>query len=80
MLDRFTPLAHLLGMFVEPTLDGIENMLVLPTSNPALLARGASILDGAALADIRSHTHKRDSLFSRDVIQASLKGDYHGAF
>ena len=39
-------------MLVEPLLDGLENMLVLPTGDPALLARGAAILDGASPADI----------------------------
>ncbi len=30
MLNRFTPLAHLLWMFIEPLLDIVENMLMFP--------------------------------------------------
>ncbi len=37
-------------MLVEPLLDGLEDMLVLPAGNPALLARRAVTLDGAGLA------------------------------
>jgi len=50
ILDRFAALAHLLRMFVEPPLDSLENMLVIPAGNPALLVRGALILDGAGMA------------------------------
>ena len=42
--------APVLWMLVEPLLYSIENMFVLPASHPALLARGAAILDGACLA------------------------------
>ncbi len=37
-------------VFVEPPLDNLKNMFVLPTGNPALLARGALIFDGADMA------------------------------
>ncbi len=37
-------------MLVEPPLDGLEDVFVLPAGNPALLARGAVHLDGAVLA------------------------------
>ena len=30
MLNRFAPLAHLLRMLVEPLLDGIKDVFVLP--------------------------------------------------
>jgi len=50
MLDRFAPLAHLLRVFVEPPLDSLKNMFVLPAGDPALLAGGALILDGAGVA------------------------------
>ena len=50
MLNRFAPLAHLLRMLVEPLLDGLKKMLVLPAGDTALLARGALILNGASLA------------------------------
>ena len=47
MLNGFTPLAHLLRMLIEPPLDGLKDVFVLPAGNPAFLARGALILDGA---------------------------------
>src|SRR5262249_25645013 len=50
MFDRLTPLAHFFRMLVEPALNGLENMLMLPTRDPSLLACGAAVLDGAALA------------------------------
>src|ERR1700693_6249584 len=50
MLDRLAPLAHLLRMLVEPALHRLENVLVLPSGDPPLLAGGAAMLDGAALA------------------------------
>jgi hypothetical protein len=37
-------------MLIEPALDGLQNMLVLPTLDPALLAGGAELLDRACLA------------------------------
>ncbi len=52
MLDGFAALTHLLGMLVEPLLDGLEDMLVLPAGDPALLARGATMLDRASLAGV----------------------------
>ncbi len=50
MLDRLTPLAHFFRMLVEPALNGFENLLMLPTRDPSLLAGGAAGFDGAALA------------------------------
>ncbi len=38
MLDRLTPLAHFFWMLVEPALNGFENLLMLPTRDPSLLA------------------------------------------
>src|ERR1700757_602578 len=52
MLDRLAPLAHFFRVLVEPTLDGFENMLLLPARDPSLLAGGAAVLEGAALADV----------------------------
>src|SRR6516162_11914925 len=52
MLDRLVPLAHFFRVLVEPALDGFENMLMLPTRDPSLLAGGAAVLDGAALAGV----------------------------
>jgi hypothetical protein len=31
MLDRLAPLAHFFRVFVEPALDGLENLLMIPT-------------------------------------------------
>jgi hypothetical protein len=39
-------------VLVEPALDGFENMLMLPARDPSLLAGGAAVLDGAALAEV----------------------------
>ena len=52
VLDGFAPLAHLLRMLVEASLDGLEKVFVFPAGDPALFARGATMLDGAALADV----------------------------
>ena len=52
MLDGFAPLAHLLRMLVEPALNRLENMLMLPSGDPPLFAGGAVVLDGAALAGV----------------------------
>jgi hypothetical protein len=42
MLDRLAPLAHLFRMFVEPALHSFENVLVLPSGDPTLLAQWCS--------------------------------------
>src|SRR6516162_2022982 len=52
MLDRLAPLAHFFRVLVEPALDGFENVFVLPARDPSLLAGGAAVLDGAALAGV----------------------------
>jgi len=52
MLDRLTPLTHLLWMLVEPALDRLENMFMLPSGDPTLLTGGAVVLDSAALARV----------------------------
>ncbi len=52
VLGRLAPPTHLLRMLVEPLLDGLENVLVLPAGDAALLARGAAMLDGASLAGV----------------------------
>ena len=51
-LNRLASLAHLFWMFVEPALHGFENMLMLPSGDASLLACGAGVFDGAALAGI----------------------------
>lgn len=52
MFDCLATLAHLLGMFVKPTLNGFENVLMLPSRDPSLLASGALSFNGAALTGI----------------------------
>ena len=52
MLNRLTPLAHFFRMLVEPALNGLENLLMLPTRDPSLFAGGAAVLDVAALASV----------------------------
>ncbi len=61
-------------MLVEPLLYSIENMFVLPASNPALLARGAAILDGACLAGSFDPEKIRDVLASIAVY--TIRGQY----
>ena len=39
-------------MLIEPLLHGFENVLMLPSRDPSLLASGAATLDGAMLADV----------------------------
>ena len=50
MLDGFTPLLHLLWVLVEPPLNVFKNVFVFPAGDPALLGRGAAILDGTGPA------------------------------
>jgi hypothetical protein len=45
MLDRLAPLAHLVWMLVEPALDSLENVLVLPSGDPSFFAGGAARLN-----------------------------------
>ncbi len=52
MLDRLAPLAHLLRMLVESPLNGFEKVFMLPSGDSPLLAGGAALLDGAALAGV----------------------------
>ena len=48
MFDRLTSLAHFFRMLVEPALNGLENLLMLPTRDPSLFAGGTAVLDEAA--------------------------------
>jgi len=52
MLNRLTPLAHFFRMLVEPPLNCLKNLLMLPTRDPSLFAGGAAVLDEAALAGV----------------------------
>src|SRR5665213_3502222 len=63
MLDRLTPLAHLLRMLVEPALHRLENVLMLPSGDPSFLAGGAAVLDGAALAGFGRVAAQDQSIF-----------------
>ncbi len=75
MLNRFTPCAHHLWMLVEPPLGILKNMFVLPAGNPALLARGAAMLDGAVPAGIGPVAAQGQSLFLvREVVDQALAG------
>ena len=56
MLDRLAANAHRLRILVEPFLHSLEHVLILPSRDPALRARGALIFDGAA-----SGTHSSSS-------------------
>src|SRR5205823_2154117 len=63
MLDRFAPLAHLLRMLIEATLDYLENVLMLPSRDPSLLGGGTAMFDGAVLADVGQVTAQDQSVF-----------------
>src|SRR5476649_1578777 len=68
MLDRLAPLAHLLRMLVEPALHRLENGLMFPSGDPSLLAGGATVLDGAALAGVGPVAAQGQSVFLGRVV------------
>ena len=68
MLDRLAPLAHLLRMLVEPALHRLENTLMFPSGDPSLLAGGATVLDGAALAGFGRVAAQDQSVFLGRVV------------
>src|SRR5450759_3340613 len=72
MLDRLAPLAHLLRMLVEPALHRLKNVLVLPSGDPSLLAGGATVLDGAALAGVGPVAAQDQSVFLGRVVVGEL--------
>ena len=49
MLNRFTPLAHLLGMLVETTLNFLQNMFILGLLNVFFLMVGLFLHSAAAI-------------------------------
>ena len=55
-------------MLVESALHGFENMLVLPTRDPSLLARSAVTFDGAVLAGIGPVAAQDQSIFLVGVV------------
>src|SRR6266550_1180798 len=63
MLDRLAPLLHLLRMLVESPLNGFEEVFMLPSGDPPLLACGAALLDGAAPAGVGRVAAQDQSVF-----------------
>src|SRR5260370_9828939 len=55
-------------MLVEPTLHRLENVLMLPSGDPSLLAGGAAVLDGAALAGVGPIAAQDQSIFLVRVV------------
>src|SRR5690349_17475514 len=53
MLDRLTPCPHGVRIGIEPSLDLLDYMLMLPARDAALFGRRALALDRAALASRR---------------------------
>ncbi len=75
MLDGLLPLAHSVEALVEPALNGVENMLMLPTRNPPLLAGGAAALEGAALAGIGPVAAQEQPVFlAREAVGETFTG------
>src|ERR1700685_985574 len=75
MLDRFASLTHLLRMFVKPTLNGFENVLMLPSCDPSLLCSGTAMFDGAALTGIGPvSAYNHSILFGGVVVGEPLSG------
>src|SRR5664280_3151778 len=68
MLDRLAPQTHLFRMFVEPALHRLENTLMFPSGDPSLLAGGATVLDGAALAGVGPVAAQDQSVFLGRVV------------
>ena len=52
MFDRLTSLPHLLRVLIEPALHHLENVLMLPSLDPSLVALGAAVLDGTVPAGL----------------------------
>ncbi len=75
MLDGFAPLAHLFRVLVEALLNVLEKVFVFPAGDPALLARGATVLDGAALAGVGPvAAQDQPVLLVREVVDQALAG------
>ena len=75
MLHGLAPLAHLLRMFVEPLLNGVEDIFMFPAGNPALLAGGATILDDASPAGRGPIAPQGEALFLiGEVVNQPLVG------
>ena len=75
MLNRLAAQRDFGWIIVEPLLDALKNVLVLPASDAALLAWGAPVLDRAAHAVIRPIVSQRPTGFLvRVVIREPLAG------
>src|SRR5579863_5043316 len=76
MLDCLTSRPHGVRIGIEPSLDLLDHMLVLPARDPALLGRRTLALDGAALACRRRPvTAQRHSMLDvGEVIGQQLTG------
>src|SRR5262249_33858709 len=68
MLDGLATPTHLLGMLVEPALHRLENVLMLPSGDPALLGGRAVLLDGTALASVGPVASQGQSIFLVRVV------------
>ena len=53
MLNGRAALNHRIGPPIKPIPHAVQNVLVLPSGNPALLTRRAMLLQRAALAGVR---------------------------
>jgi hypothetical protein len=51
-------------MLVEPVLHGFDNVLMLPSRDPSLLAGGTAMFDGAVLAGIGQIAVQNQSMLS----------------
>jgi hypothetical protein len=72
MLDRLTPLAHLLRMLIEAALHCFKKGLMLPTGDPPLFARGAFTFYRAALTDVGPVAAQDQSIFLGRVAVGEL--------
>ena len=52
MLNRLAPAAHGLGILIQPLLHGFDNVLMLPSRDPAFFGCGALIFDCAGTAGV----------------------------
>src|SRR5208282_6501249 len=62
MLDRLPSLPHLLRVLIESALHHLDDVLMLPSLDPSLLALGAALLDGAVPAGV-GHVAVHDQAF-----------------
>src|SRR5271154_7346751 len=63
MLNRLAPTAHGLGILIQPLLHGFDDVLMLPSRDPAFFARSTLLLDGAGAASVGHVTTQLLSVF-----------------